>query len=58
VRTGERKRHIIAVRLTDTEKEKLEYLAKTLDRSTAWIVNRLISQVTIDQLQEPYEGSE
>jgi predicted DNA-binding protein len=58
VRTGERKRHIIAVRLTDREKEKLEYLAKTLDRSNAWIVSRLISQVTIDQLQAPYEGNE
>jgi predicted transcriptional regulator len=58
MKAGEKKRNVITVRLTDKEKEKLDYLATTLDRSNAWIVSRLISRATIDRLQEPYEGNE
>jgi predicted DNA-binding protein len=51
MRTGEKKRHLIAVRLTDEEKEKLDYLVTTLDRSNAWIIRRLLSAATVEQIQ-------
>jgi predicted transcriptional regulator len=54
---GEKKRHMIAIRLTDAEKEKLDYLAATLDRDYPWIIRHLLSEATVERLQVPYGGN-
>ncbi|MDR0638565.1 MAG: hypothetical protein LBG27_06665 [Spirochaetaceae bacterium] len=48
---GEKKRHVVTVRLTDAKKAKLEKLAKTFDMSYSWIINRLISAATVEQIR-------
>jgi predicted transcriptional regulator len=51
MKAGEKKRNLIAVRLTDAEKEKLDYLATTFDRSYPWIIRCLLSEATVERLQ-------
>jgi predicted transcriptional regulator len=55
---GEKKRNLVAVRLTDAEKEKLDRLATTLDRSCPWIIRRLLSEATVERLQALCGGNE
>jgi predicted transcriptional regulator len=47
-----KKRNIVTVRLTDTKKAKLDKLSKTFDMSYSWIINRLISVATVEQIRE------
>jgi hypothetical protein len=47
----EEKENVVCIRLTNRDKEKLDYLTETLDRSPSWIFNRLFSEATVEYLQ-------
>jgi predicted DNA-binding protein len=43
VKTSEKKRNLVAARLTDEELERLKYLADKDDRTYSYVISHLIS---------------
>jgi predicted DNA-binding protein len=47
----------VSANISVEAREKLELLCKQLDRSQAWIINRLILEAVVERLQRPCGGN-